>query len=250
MPSLLKSLFFVKNCERIGLLFERRLVIPPCSRQGFASSTNSFTMIDPVVLCFVLGFLLAASLIGLLVVHLRGRTKLEEVRQELGTINRNLLKAREHVRSKDEETGHLSKSLMRTKQDLLALEKKLQNTSSERERAIENLRLLEEKLAAMENRLQERDGMLGERDGETSRLRIAAEKAQAEAESLRESLDNSVNQFETYAASLMRVRQKIEEQLTQERYSNRQLQSQLEQLRRENAELRRRAGAGATPLQS
>lgn len=199
--------------------------------------------LDPVQLSLILAFLLAVNFVAVIAVYVRGRMTLSELRKEVAMLNRNLLKAREHGKTKEEEANHLGKSLVRNKQDLLALEKKLRDAMDQKTHALKNLTLLEEKLLDLDERLQERDGMLTERDEELNRIRLAAEKAQAEAETLRESLDEQVRQFETYASSLMRVRGKIEEQLTAERLQVRKLRNEAEQLRRENGELRQQRSA-------
>jgi chromosome segregation ATPase len=199
--------------------------------------------LDPVQLSLILAFLLAVNFVAVIAVYVRGRMTLSELRKEVAMLNRNLLKAREHGKTKEEEANRLGKSLVRNKQDLLALEKKLRDALDQKTHALKNLTLLEEKLLDLDERLQERDGMLTDRDEELNRIRLAAEKAQAEAETLRESLDEQVRQFETYASSLMRVRGKIEEQLTAERLQVRKLRNEAEQLRRENGELRRQRTA-------
>jgi chromosome segregation ATPase len=206
--------------------------------------------LTPVQLSFILAILLGINFVAVIAVYVRGRTALSNLRQEVAMLNRNLLKAREFGKSKEEEATHLGKSLVRNKQDLLALEKKLNDTLEQKTHALQNMTLLEEKLLDLDERLQERDSMLTERDEELNRIRLVAEKAQAEAESLRESLDEQVRQFETYAASLMRIRGKIEEQLTTERLQVRKLQKEAEQLRRENSEIKQRTAKPAASASS
>lgn len=72
---------------------------------------------------------------------------------------------------------------------------------------------LEDRISQLEADLEQRSHLLERREAEMEQVRIKNRRLEAEVASLRDSLDSQCDQFEEYAASLVRTRQRLEQEL-------------------------------------
>jgi chromosome segregation ATPase len=168
---------------------------------------------DPIANAIIIAALLAAFGLVLWFIQRRTKASIERMREETQVMHRKLLKCRKELTAREEEIGRLGDHVSELVEENRQFQKDLHAVMKENERGVATSEESSERLQALEEQLQSREQLLNQRDEEVNQLRAGMERSRKEADSLHETVNDQIRQFEAYSSSLSRAREKLEEEL-------------------------------------